>query len=97
VGETLFQRGLGVCICGAAAYRVLVHWCCVGPCLFGPGRVGPGDHVAQLNGALEFVLFCGRLAVSQYNFLFIHSYGQGEGRGQSQGKGSTSNAEHYPG
>jgi hypothetical protein len=23
------------------------------------------------NGALEFVLFCGRLAVSQYNFLFI--------------------------
>jgi hypothetical protein len=25
------------------------------------------------NGALEFVLFCGRLAVSQYNFLFIHS------------------------
>ena len=48
VGETLFQRGLGVCICGAAAYRVLVHWCCVGPCLFGSGRVGPGDHVAQL-------------------------------------------------
>jgi hypothetical protein len=26
------------------------------------------------NGALEFVLFCGRLAVSQYNFLFIHSF-----------------------
>jgi hypothetical protein len=25
------------------------------------------------NGALEFVLFCGRLAVSQYTFLFIHS------------------------
>ena len=24
--------------------------------------------------ALEFVLFCGRLAVSQYNFLFIHSF-----------------------
>ncbi len=42
VGETLFQRGLGVCICGAAAYRVLVQWCCVGPCLFGPGRVGLG-------------------------------------------------------
>ncbi len=25
------------------------------------------------NGALEFVLFCGRLAVSQCNFLLIHS------------------------
>jgi hypothetical protein len=45
-GETLFQRGLGVCICGAAAYRVLVQWCCVGPCLFGPGRVGLGTMLA---------------------------------------------------
>ena len=32
------------------------------------------------NGALEFVLFCGRLAVSQYNFLFIHSTTPGRRR-----------------
>jgi hypothetical protein len=68
-------------MCGAAAYRVLVQWCCVGPCLFGPGRVGLGTMLLNWvylspNGALEFVLFCGRLAVSQYNFLFIHSFNQ---------------------
>jgi hypothetical protein len=89
VGETLLQRGLGVCICGAAAYRVLVQWCCVGPCLFGPGRVGLGPCCSigfsfSPNGALEFVLFCGRLAVSQYNFLFIHSYEEGASNNNCQ-------------
>jgi hypothetical protein len=42
------------------------------------GRVGLGTMLLSwvffyLNGALKFVLFCGRLAVSQYNFLFFHS------------------------
>jgi hypothetical protein len=54
----------------------LAQWCCVGSCLVGPGRVGLGTMSLSWVffspiWALEFVLFCGRLAVSQYNFLFI--------------------------
>ncbi len=47
-----FVRNRVVLFCGLVAerqynppsssYRVLVQWCCVGPCLFGPGRVGLG-------------------------------------------------------
>jgi hypothetical protein len=66
--------------------RSLHLWCCSLPCFctvvlcwamfvwawacwpWGPCSVG---FSFSPNGALEFVLFCGRLAVSQYNFLFI--------------------------